>query len=163
MMRAALAAAWITALVLAGGAVDARADDAGSLVIDGKVRQAQHLTVETLRALPAERREVAFRTDAGERKATYVGVRLWTLIQRAGIDDAAPRWADLRHVLAVTGKDGYLVMLSLGELDPDLGNAPVLVAYERDGRPVDGSFRLVVPGDAHGARSVRDVVRIEVR
>ena len=159
MIRAARAACLLAALVLAGGA---SAEDA-ALVIDGRVRQVQHLSVDMLRALPSERREVAFRTDRGESKATYLGVRLWALIERAGIDDDAPRWGDLRHVLAVTGKDGYLVMLSLGEIDPYLGNAPILVAYERDGQPIAGGLRLVVSGDAHGARSVRDMVHIEVR
>jgi hypothetical protein len=50
---------------------------------------------------------------------------------------------------------------STGEIAPDLGGKPALVAYERDGKPLD-DFRIVMPGDKHGARNVRDVAAITV-
>ncbi len=65
-------------------------------------------------------------------------------------------------MLAVTAEDNYLLMVSLGEIDPNFGNAPAMLAYARDGQPLP-ALRLVFPGDKHGARDVRDVVRIEVR
>ncbi len=149
--------AWLMAA--AGGA---RADEP-VLVIDGAVRQAQHVTAAALRSLPPVREEIAFETDHGAQKATYTGVLLWDLVQRAGIDDTG-KWSELRHVLQVTGKDGYRIMLSVGEIDPNFGHAPMLVAYARNGVPLAGdALRLVVPGDRHGARSVRDLVHIEIR
>jgi hypothetical protein len=50
---------------------------------------------------------------------------------------------------------------STGEISPDFGNKAALVAYERDGKPLD-NFRVVMPGDKHGARDVHDVVTIAV-
>lgn len=86
---------------------------------------------------------------------------LWTLIERAKVDDPA-KWGELRHVLAVTAQDGYLLMVSIGEIDPNFDNAPVMLAYARDGKPLP-ALRLVFPDDKHGERDVRDVMRIEVR
>ncbi|HXQ52452.1 MAG TPA: molybdopterin-dependent oxidoreductase [Stellaceae bacterium] len=152
-------------LVSAGIMASARADEsaAPALLIDGLVKRSLHLTVAELRSLPAVRREISFRTDHGDRKASYVGALLWDVIQHAGVDDPA-KWGELRHVMAVTGKDAYLVMFSLGEIDPNFGNAPVIIAYEQDGHPIgDGALRLVVPGDIHGARDVRDLIHIELR
>jgi DMSO/TMAO reductase YedYZ molybdopterin-dependent catalytic subunit len=145
------------------GPLRAAEGSAPLVVIDGLVKHSLHVSAEDLRGMPTVRREVSFLTDHGEQKATYVGVLLWDVVQRSGIDDTA-KWGELRHVMAVTGKDGYLVMLSFGEIDPNFGNAPIMIAYERNGQPLEaGGLRLVVPGDRHGARDVRDLVRVEVR
>jgi len=147
-------------LAAAAGGVRA-ADEAASVVLDGKVKTALHLNAADLRKMPAVEREVSFLTDHGPEKAKYKGVLLWALVARAGIDDAA-KWPELRHVVAVTGTDGYVVLFSLGEIAPDFGNAPVMLAYDRDGKPLD-RMRVLAPGDRHGARDVRDVVRLEIR
>ena len=50
----------------------------------------------------------------------------------------------------MSAKDGYHVVLSGDELDPNFGNAPMLLAWEQDGAPLsaeDGPLRLAVPGD----------------
>ena len=68
------------------------------------------------------------------------------------------------YVLA-SAKDGYQMIFSLGELDPDFGNAHILVGDKRNGEPLfgyQGPLRLVVGGDKHGARSVRMLEKLEV-
>lgn len=147
--------------VLALAPLGAPRADTPPVTIDGLVKQTQHLTADDLRRLPGVERAVTFQTDHGARMATYTGVLLWTLVARAGVDDSA-KWGDLRHVLAVTGADGYRLMVSLGELDPNFGNAPAMLVYAQDGKALP-ALRLIFPGDVHGARDVRDVVRIEVR
>lgn len=140
----------------------AQADDtAPSVLIDGKVKHALQLSAADLRVLPQTKRDVTFETDHGERKASFTGVLLWTLIDRAKIDDPA-KFGELRHVVAATGADGYFVMFSAGEIDPNFGNAPIMVAYQQDGKPLAG-LRIVAPGDRHGARDVRDLVHLEIR
>jgi hypothetical protein len=67
----------------------------------------------------------------------------------------------LRHAVRITAKDDYVVVTSTGEIAPDFGAKAVLVAYERDGKPLD-DFRIVMPGDKRGGRNVRDVVAIRV-
>ena len=70
----------------------------------------------------------------------------------------------LRHTIVVTGRDGYAVVLALAEIDPEFEGKQVVLAYRRDGQPMNGhELRLVVPGDRRGGRSVRDVVRIDLR
>lgn len=135
--------------------------DSKPITLDGLVQQPQQITADALRQLPPVERRVTFGTDHGPQAATYTGVLLWGLIDRAKVNDTA-KWGELRHVLAVTAADGYLVMVSIGEIDPNFGDSPVMLAYAQDGKPLP-ALRLVFPGDKHGARDVRDVVRIEVR
>jgi hypothetical protein len=56
------------------------------------------------------------------------------------------------------------VALALGEFDPHYEGKQVLIAYA-GGKPSASmsSPRLVVPGDAHDGRNVRDVATIELR
>jgi hypothetical protein len=64
------------------------------------------------------------------------------------------------------GADGYAVVLSWGEIDPEFGAAPVFVACARDGEPLgdgEGMARLVVPGDKRAGRHVNRLTCIEVR
>jgi hypothetical protein len=66
----------------------------------------------------------------------------------------------------VTGADGYQVALGWGELDPEFGAAPILLAYLSDDKPMgdkQGMARLVVPGDKRGGRYVSMVKSIELR
>ena len=96
-------------------------------------------------------------------EASFTGVPLWTLLgEVGGIDDPAKR-AELRHVIRITARDGYVVVLSTGEIAPDFGAKPALLAYQRDDEaPAAAGFRLVMPGDKRGGRYVRDVISIEV-
>ena len=160
MRRAGFFAGWLFALCV--GAMPAFAD---GLDITGFVTKPLHLTLHDLETMPATRLAVSFQGEHGREKATYTGALLWSLIGRAGnIADKGKR-ADLRHYLTITGKDGYSVILSLGELDPDFGAKGAIIAYLRDGKPIaaDGAVRLVVPGDRQGGRNVRDVITIAVK
>jgi hypothetical protein len=69
--------------------------------------------------------------------------------------------AALHHTIKITATDGYFVILSTGEIAPDLGGKPALVAYQHGDDP-PGGFRLVMPGDKHGARNARDITAIDV-
>ncbi len=134
-----------------------------SLVFDGNVKNPQRLSEERLRSLPAERAEVSFQTSRGTETSSYAGVLLWTLLAEAGgIDDSA-KGAELRHTIMITGRDGYRVVISTGEIAPDFGGKRAMLAYERDGKDLgQAGLRVVMPGDKRGGRSVRDVVRIEI-
>jgi len=147
----------IVALSLVAGPALAQSPE---LVLQGKVRQPQRLTFEDLKKMPAEHADVSYQTDRGPVIASFTGVLLWSLIGAAGgIDDSAKN-PELRHAIRITAKDGYVVVTSSGEIAPDFGARGVIVAYERDGKPLD-EFRIVMPGDKHGGRNVRDVVNVE--
>lgn len=135
-----------------------------ALLIDGKVKHPLRLSVEALRRLPAERVDVSFQASYGTEKSSYTGVLLWTLLDQAGgIADTA-KGAVLRHTISLTGRDGYTIVLSTGEIAPDFGGKAAMIAYERDGAELgENGLRVVMPGDKHGGRYVRDVVEIEVK
>jgi hypothetical protein len=103
-------------------------------------------------------------TNADE---TYSGVRLSDLLAKIG----APTGNDLRgkalaNYVVVTGSDGYKAVLALGEVDSSFHPGEVLVADTMDGKPLDahsGPFKLVVSEDKRPARSVRNLVSIELK
>jgi len=123
------------------------------------------LSLEALRALPSETVDVAFLTSKGEETARYTGARLWDILAGNGLVDPARHGAFPRTVIVLTAGDGYTLALSAGELAPELGNAPVILAYARNGAPLAAGRtpRLIVPGDRRGTRNVFDIARIEVR
>ncbi len=138
-----------------------------SFEITGAVHASRTYTPESLKAERATTAIVYFNTGGGAVSASFRGVLLWTLLGEAGIAaDPAIKNDILRRTVTVTGSDGYRIVLSGGELAPNLGAEPVLVAYERDGAQLganEGFARLIVPGDKTGGRNVSSIVRIEVR
>ncbi len=123
------------------------------------------LSADALRVLPAETLTVAYQTSKGPERARFTGARLWDILTAQGLIDADAHGALLRSIVVVTAGDGYAVVLAAGDLAPDLGDAPVLLAHVRDGEaiPAARTPRLVVPGDRRGGRQMFDVMRIEVR
>src|SRR6516162_11814195 len=79
-----------------------------------------------LQKLPAQQVTVSYQAGRGVEEASFTGVPLWTLLGKVGgIDDPAKR-AELRHVIRITARDGYVVVLSTGEIAPGFGAKPAL-------------------------------------
>jgi DMSO/TMAO reductase YedYZ molybdopterin-dependent catalytic subunit len=98
------------------------------LSLEGLVKRPQQVSLENLRRLPAERVQVSFQTERGMQESSFTGVRLWALLAEAGgIDDAA-KGAEFRHIIRITGRDGFVVVISTGEIAPDFGGVPALIA-----------------------------------
>ncbi len=157
MIIARFAAAIVVAALLAGTA----AAQSPVLALEGKVKQPQHWTLDDLRKMPARHADVTYQTEKGSVSASFTGVLLWSLLDAAGGIDDATRNAVVHHAIRITATDNYVVVLSTGEIAPDFGNTQALVTYERDGKPLN-NFRLVMPGDKHGARDVHDVATIAI-
>jgi hypothetical protein len=135
----------------------------GSLVLTAE-HASVTLTPADFRALPHVSLTVHNgHTDASE---IYSGVPLTTLLAKVN----APLGKELRggamtsYVIA-TGSDGYAVVLSLAEIDPDFHQGQVLVADTRDGQPLgkNGSFQLIVSDDKRPARWVHNLVSIALQ
>lgn len=109
-------------------------------------------------------REVVL-THHGEAQ-TCTGPLLADVLARLG----APSRGDVRGkallmAVVIEARDGYRVAFTLGELDPLLGKAEVVLADRCNGAMLDeadGPFRLAVAGDTRGARSVRQVVSLRL-
>lgn len=135
---------------------------APAVAVTGSVPHPLVLTTADLAAMP---RAAVTMTSNGI-ATTYEGVWLADVLQKAG----APLGAGMRgpalatYVLA-SASDGYQVVFSLGEVDPAMTDEQFLLADKANGKPLfgqDGAFRLVIPKDKRGARSVRMLTSLDV-
>ncbi|MCL4783498.1 MAG: molybdopterin-dependent oxidoreductase [Bryobacterales bacterium] len=149
------------ALILMAAALVGQ-EAAPSVRVTGAVKQALALTADDLGKMP----RASVKTDSDGIAIVYEGVWLHDVLKRAGV----PMGTDLRgkalasYVLA-EAEDGYQVLFSLGELDPEFIDNQILLADTANGRPLFGSqgrFRLVAPKEKRGARSVRMLTRLDV-
>jgi DMSO/TMAO reductase YedYZ molybdopterin-dependent catalytic subunit len=137
---------------------------APTVALSGAVTTPSTLSLADLKAMPAIDVTISFVTGHGSESGTYRGALLWTVLDKSGLADGPAKGARLRHTILVSGNDGYQVALSEGELDPNFEGKQVILAYAENGKdldPADG-IRLIVPGDHHGGRAVKGVVRIEM-
>ncbi len=156
MKRALLAATLILC------AFAASAQEPATVTVSGSVQHPLTLTLADLKAMPAIDVAVSQQTDRGPSQGKFRGALLWLVVDKAGLLNGAEKNGYLRHTMLVSGSDGYAAALSEGELDPKLEGKQVILAYQKDGVALDRPC-LVVPGDAHAARGVHDVVTIEVK
>ena len=134
------------------------------LAITGRVAHPQSFTLDQLKALPAQHVQADFTTMHGQDHHSWSGVLLWDVVSKATPQDEPGPRTGMRHVIMVSGQDGYAAAFGIGEIDPFIGAKQILVAYHQDDPPKDlPTLRLIVPGDKHGARDVHDVVGIEIR
>lgn len=128
------------------------------LSVTGEVQKALVLTLVQVR-------EIAQRRGAVQERS-YGGLRLVDLLDEADIRRDQPRALRRTYVVAFA-TDGYQAVFSWGELyNSPLGRG-VLIAFERDGKPLqdgEGRFALVSLGDDKpGPRHVKWLTRIDVR
>ena len=138
------------------------AQGAPDLTISGDIPAPVVIKAADLASMP---RETVTVPEQDGTQVQYEGVTLREVLKRAGI----PVGKDLRgkamssYILA-KAHDGYQVLFSIGELGTDFGNASILIADKRDGKPLfgyQGPMRLVCPNDKAGARSVRMLESLE--
>lgn len=137
-------------------------DVPASIQISGAVKQELTLTADDLAKMP----RATVKTTNNGMETLYEGVWLHEVLKKAGV----PQGSELRgkalagYVLA-QAQDGYQVLFSLAELDPSFIDNEILLADTANGKPLfgaQGHFRLVVPKDKPGARSIRMLTKLEV-
>lgn len=158
--------AWFIAAI----AVPMRLEDAAAasnvtIAVTTKGGSPVQLGAAEVGRLPIVEAEVAFMTANGEEKARYKGVLLWAALTSLGLTKPIGHHEELQQTLLVTGRDGYAIAFSFGEIAPDFGDKAIMIAIEVAGKPLTPAqgLRLIVPGDKRGARSVKDVVSIDIR
>jgi len=104
--------------------------------------------------------------DHDGKEHLFKGVRLVDVLDSAGVTLGGKlRGKNLAKYILVKAADGYEVIFSLPEVDPEFTSETVLLAYEVDGHPLakgEGPFRLVVPADKKQARWIRELTTIKV-
>jgi hypothetical protein len=152
-----------TALALACATLPAYARDNGrGVAIDGAVSMHTTYSFAQLAALPQTTAVVTF----GNHQVTDSGVLLETLITAASpaYPASLPNTKNklLRVTATVRGTGHQEVTFAVGELDPNFGDHPALLALTRNGMPIDGGPQLEVPADTGPQRFVSDVSEVAV-
>lgn len=148
-------------LLLSLGVLAAQ-DAPSSVQITGAVKEPLSLTADDLAKMP----RASVKTTSNGMETVYEGVWLHEVLKRAGVPQgAALRGKALASYVLAEAQDGYQVVFSLGELDPAFIDNEILLADTANGKALfgaQGRFRLVVPKDKPGARSVRMLTKLEV-
>jgi DMSO/TMAO reductase YedYZ molybdopterin-dependent catalytic subunit len=135
----------------------------GTLVIVVDREKPLTLKPADLAAMP--RTKVTYKQPDG-RAVVHEGVLVAELLKRAGAPlGKALRGDAMASYVVASATDGYRVVFSLAELDPEFSGSEIIVADRTNGDallPDQGPIRLIVPKDIPGARSMRMLERIEV-
>jgi hypothetical protein len=153
-----------TMIAVLGFAAPVLAAEDEAVRIDGAVLHPQSFSLADLKAMQAQQVETDFKTKHGEDHRSWTGVAVLDLLQKAGLKNDSAKNASLRRTMFVHGKDGYVVALAYGEIDPMAEGKHVILAYRQIDTKTDlTGLRLVLPGDFHPERQVHDVIEIEVK
>jgi hypothetical protein len=120
------------------------------------------LTRADIEALP----HVKVSTSASGAAATFEGVALEAVLEKAGVEfGPSLKGKRLASYLLVEAADGYRVVIALPELDPAFTDKQVVLAFLKDGKPLDekeGPYRIVIPDEKRMARWVRQVTTLKI-
>jgi hypothetical protein len=97
---------------------------------------------------------------------TCEGVPLKALLERAGFwFGEALKGKQMALCLLVEAADGYRVVIALPEIDPAFTDKQIVLAFLKDGKPLDakeGPYRIVIPDEKRMARWVRQVTTLKI-
>jgi DMSO/TMAO reductase YedYZ molybdopterin-dependent catalytic subunit len=138
-------------------------DNSAYFTVGGEVLKPLKLSAKELSALKSS--DVKAK-DRDGKEHIFKGVMLWTVLDSAGVTLGKElRGENLAKYVLVKANDGYQVIFSLAEIDPEFSDKVILLAYEVDGKPLaatQGPFRLVVPQDKKHARWIRQLNSIQI-
>ena len=105
-------------------------------------------------------------SGASARSALFEGVSLKAVLERGGVEfGEALKGKRLASCLLVEAVDGYRVVIALPEIDPAFTDKQTVLAFMKDGRPLDdkeGPYRIVIPDEKRMARWVRQVTALKI-
>jgi hypothetical protein len=145
-----------------------------ALLLQSALARSQQLTVQPepgkstvltradLEALP----HVTVTATASGGSTSYEGVLLRSVLEKAGIGFGENlKGKRLASCLVVEAADGYRVIIALPEIDPAFAEKQILLAFLKDGKPLDakeGPYRIVIPSEKRMARWVRQVTALKI-
>jgi|SRR5688572_1272921 hypothetical protein len=151
-------------LVIASASAQAQQrPHSGTLVVVADSSTPLTLKPADLAAMP--RTTVTLKQPDG-RGVTHEGVLVAELLKRVGVPlGKALRGDAMATYVVASATDGYRVIFSVAELDPEFTGSEVMVVDRTNGQPLladQGPISIVAPKDLAGARSIRMLERIEV-
>jgi len=144
------------------------------LMLDAVFVQCQQLTVQTeagkqialTRADIESLARTNVTTGGPTSPTTFVGVSLKAVLEKAGVSfGETVKGKRLASCLLVEAADGYRVVIALPELDPAFSDKQIVLAFLRNGKPLDekeGPYRIVIPDEKRMARWVRQVTTLKI-
>jgi DMSO/TMAO reductase YedYZ molybdopterin-dependent catalytic subunit len=149
--------------ILSGGLLVAQeTQPAPTVQISGAVKQPMTVTADDLAKMP----RASVTTNNNGIETVYEGVWLHEVLKKAGIAQGSElRGKALTSYVLAEAQDGYQVLFSIAELDSSFIDNQILLADTANGKALfgaQGRFRLVVPKDKPGARSIRMLTKLEV-
>ena len=145
-----------------------------TLALTTAVSQAQQITIQNadghqttlqradIEALP----RVKVQVTGHDAPMNFEGVLLRSVLEKAGTSFSEPmKGKSLASCLLVGAADDYHVVIALPELDPGFTDKQILLAFLKDGKPLDfkeGPYRIVFPDEKRMARWVRQVTTLKI-
>jgi hypothetical protein len=145
-----------------------------ALILDATLLQCQQLVIQAetgkqtvlaradIEALPHSK----VSTGGSESPITFEGVTLGAVLEKAGVGlGESLRGKRLAWCLLVEAADGYRAAMALPEIDPAFTDKQIVLAFLRNGKPLDekeGPYRIVIPGEKRMARWVRQVTALKI-
>jgi len=132
--------------------------------VEGEVTIPLNLSLADIAAM--KHVEVSMK-DRDGKNYNYSGVPISDILARAGATMGKDlRGENLVKYLVAKAQDGYEVIFSLAELDPDFTDRLVILADQLNGKPIPdgkGPFRIIVQGEKKPARCVFEVTNLIVK
>jgi hypothetical protein len=145
-----------------------------SFILHAVLARSQQLTVQNgdgkqtvftkadLEALP----RAQVKTSVSGTATAFEGVALRAVLEKAGIAlGETMRGKRLASYLLVEAADDYRVVFALPELDTAFTDKQIVLAFLKDGKPLDdkeGAYRIVIPEEKRMARWVRQVRTLKI-
>jgi DMSO/TMAO reductase YedYZ molybdopterin-dependent catalytic subunit len=143
------------------------AEEPLTVAVRGDVLKPGKWTVEDLKKQFAkEIQTVKFSQGKDAPEQTGTGIPLFSLIQAAApkVEKEAKHY-DLTFIVYVEARDSYRIFFSLAELIPEVGNTPVWLFWEVNGKGLsekESPCRLIVTGDKGHSRSIFGIASINL-
>jgi len=139
------------------------AQDAASISVSGEVVSPLNLKISDLKAY----RQVGHKVkDRDNKEHEFNGVPLIEILEKAGVTTGSKlRGENLAKYVLIKAADGYEVIYSLAEIDPEFTDQVIILATQKDGQLLpagEGPFRIITPNDKKQARWIREVRSIKV-
>lgn len=139
------------------------AQEKEKIIISGDKNQSKILTITEIKKMAHVE---VLRKDRDRQDHKYSGVLLSELLSRSDLafTDSTKKEILTKYIL-VEATDGYKVIFSLAEIDPNISNQLIILADSMDGKQLplnDGTFKVIVPNDKKPARCIRQVTAIKI-
>ncbi len=159
----------LTAGLMASGLAigAAHAQVTNSFTVSGSVGTPTTFTSASLATLTPVTQTDTFNAAGKPTTDTFTGPTLYSVLQAAGGITVDPTVKNdlLTKYVVTTGSDGYVSVISAGEIAPKFGNKADLVATSDTSNTLpspNGFARITTPGDVAGGRYVSNLASVVV-